>query len=83
VGRPSETGVDVVDPSECKVHSTRIASIQMVANGTPNLESTKELSELVGRKTRRNAYFLAVHGSSSATRPSRVQFQDGIAGVGS
>jgi predicted ATPase len=58
VGKPSVTGVDVVN---ILVGPLDPASVnKMVADLTERrLEATKELSELVGRKTGRNAYFLA------------------------
>jgi predicted ATPase len=58
VGRPSETGVDVVNILVGPLDSDSVN--KMVADLTERrIDSTKELSELVGRKTGRNAYFLA------------------------
>jgi predicted ATPase len=58
VGIPSETGVGVVN---IPVGPLDLSSVnKMVADLTERrIEQTKELSELVGRKTGRNAYFLA------------------------
>jgi predicted ATPase len=58
VGRPSETGLDVVNILVGPLDSDSVN--KMVADLTERrIDSTKELSELVGRKTGRNAYFLA------------------------
>jgi predicted ATPase len=58
VGRPSETGVDVVNILVGPLDSDSVN--KMVADLTERrIEATKELSELVGRKTGRNAYFLS------------------------
>jgi histidine kinase len=58
VGRPSETGLDVVNILVGPLDSDSVN--KMVADLTERrINSTKELSELVGRKTGRNAYFLA------------------------
>jgi predicted ATPase len=58
VGRPSETGVDVVNIVVGPLDSDSVD--KMVSDLTERrIGSTKKLSELVGRKTGRNAYFLA------------------------
>jgi predicted ATPase len=58
VGKPSETSVDVVNILVGPLDSASVN--KMVADLTERrIEATKELSELVGRKTGRNAYFLA------------------------
>jgi histidine kinase len=58
VGKPIETGVDVVNIPVGPLDSASVN--KMVADLTErHIEQTMELSELVGRKTGRNAYFLA------------------------
>jgi predicted ATPase len=58
VGKPSETGMDVVNIPVGPLDSASVN--KMVADLTErHIEQTMELSELVGRKTGRNAYFLA------------------------
>jgi predicted ATPase len=58
VAKPNETGLDVVNIPVGPLDSASVN--KMVADLTERqIEQTKELSELVGRKTGRNAYFLA------------------------
>jgi predicted ATPase len=82
VGKPSETGLDVVNILVGPLDSVSVN--QMVADLTERrIEQTKGLSELVGRKTARNAYFLVQYMEALERQGLLVQFQVESLGVGS